>query len=230
MKNFAFFLAFVTLLATSPFEQSHGASITVDFDSGGSWNGGNFESNGFRFSPCSEAIITSSNPVYSVPDRPAWQGVGGSNYLAFQNGALTNSNYLGDENCAVHEARQSLLFIDNGGKPFSLDSLYGPLVDQTIRIISSKGGDTTIFKGLAPDDSLCSADGTGEPGLWCPQTFFLSGPEWQGIKWLKFYAPKDIYVGFDNVSFRAGVPEPGTLALLSFGLLGLAATGRRRLH
>jgi hypothetical protein len=38
----------------------------------------------------------------------------------------------------------------------------------------------------------------------------------------------DNYNGFDDLAFVVAVPEPSTLALAAFGLLGLIGFGRRR--
>jgi hypothetical protein len=58
--------------------------------------------------------------------------------------------------------------------------------------------------------------------------FYFDGPEWNGVQWIEFGEGCDCPYGFDQITFKAGLPEPGTLALLSLGLAGLAFTRRRK--
>jgi hypothetical protein len=79
-------------------------------------------------------------------------------------------------------------------------------------VSSSKGG---LFSGLAqfPNPYLTHA---------------FEGPEWTGIEWIMLRGSSGAPT-FGMVSMTAqGVPEPGTLVLLSLGLLALVFVARRK--
>lgn len=218
-------LVLITLQFLNPVQRAHGAEITADFDSVPTqiFQRHNYEEAGFRFSPCSDFAITDYNPVYPAePPSPEWQGYEGTQFFSFQN-AGPNPEYLGDEDCSVGTSRQGLLYIDNSGRPFSLVSFYGILVNRYMEVYSSKGGYLQASQILLPGDPPC-----GSAIYWCPTILDFSGPDWTGIKWLKFVAGNDIYTGFDHITFRAGVPEPGTFALFTVGLVSLGLSRRRK--
>jgi hypothetical protein len=193
-----------------------GAAITtVTFDDaalGGPQvgDGANFLDQGFRFSPCHNyGIVDSSNPGIWSGFGPA-AGFNDSQFFVFQAGnGGGNPEYLGFmPGCGYPRATTgSSLYIDNGGRLFSVLSLYGALYNG-VGLTSSKGGSAYI---------------TAFPA----QTWTLSGPEWTDVSWINFAFGLDQPVGFDQITFQT-VPEPGTLAQFGAGLSVLAAWAARR--
>jgi hypothetical protein len=98
-----------------------------------------------------------------------------------------------------------------------------------VTIYGSAGGHSLYMTGY--DDSgavIDTATASFSHAEWLP----LSVSSSEGIRSVMFNANHMlIFYAFDDLSFtRLGVPEPSTLALLAFGLLGLAFFGWRRKH
>ena len=189
-----------------------GNEVVVDFDeiTQGIYSE-NLTSNEFRLSPSSHVDIFAPG------------GASNDKVMGWDASGPSNPDYLG-------QRRQdwSSVYVDYFERPFTFASV---LFEQTpnppgssstgyATITSSKGG-LFDFTSL-PDDTFAS----------------LSGPQWNGIKWLEFSyfgnAGAPVFL-LDDLTFRvagfvAPVPEPETYAmvLLGLGVVGLAARRRSR--
>lgn len=211
------FLIGLALLLTVPAQVSaaNAAIVTATFDalpaffaarSDTSMVGNfNYTEAGFRFSPDCHF------------DRLDWMGFdmsgcGGS--------ATYNSDFLGPEEYQVRpgdESGHGVLFVDRGGRPFTLLSLVQ--VTRDWWVTSSKGGYFRAGITQEENDSFAGLE-CFETG--CPITRIFAGPEWTGIKWLLFNsdgsgAPE----GFDSLTARAPISVPGALLLLGGGLASM---------
>ena len=176
--------------------------ITVEFNgiSGGT-NVTNYVEDGFRFSPSCHY-----DTVSTAPNSPAmgWDRAG------CDIASTRNMNYLG---AGIAAPQFSGVFVDRAGEPFSLLSVF--LDRFTVLVFSSNGG---FFRPPIA---------TGEAAA-----FAFSGPEWTDVSWLLFSASINLggpQAHIDDVTFDVKrAPEPGTLALLALGFVGIGI-GRGRL-
>lgn len=211
-------IALVTIcVASASVTPAFAVATTVTFDDVAPQSAiGNFLSQGFRFSSRSYFHIDPGAFYPYGSPNPNYHGYLDSQFFAFGNSGC-NPDFIGPEyGFAACEPgpKPSLLVVDQFGLPFSLTSIFGVLGESCVLgIASSKGGTATI--------NSCN-DGI----TLTPQLFEFTGPEWTGIRWLSFGIEYDPSVGFDHISFRTGLPEPGTLGLLGLGLVGLGSTYR----
>lgn len=199
---------------------ANAGTVTIDFDDVALTTSvrGNFESNGFRFSPCSSYGIANNRTFLGgfQPDHTRYQGFNNTQFFHFISDGF-NPDWLGPSGeCATSlpgYLRNSMMYIDNYEHPFSLESIYGPLGVYGFSVYSSKGFCGSLL-GL---------------GLAAPEIFEFSGSACTGVQWVKIFIAGDYdqTVAFDHITFRTGVPEPGTLAILALGFAGLGLSRRK---
>lgn len=186
-------------ISTDSSELGH-VTLTFDEPDTGFWYESYVEA-GFRLLPACHYHINPSD--YITPLNSQWFSVDYSGCSGTPEG--------NDANPGGPSIR-----LDRFGQPFHLLSL--DLINLVGTITSSRGGSSI----LQPDDPFefpHLSSGT--------QTF--SGSEWRRVTWIDFLLPVEgaPCCGFDNV-YLVAVPEPGTLALLGAGLIGIGFARRRK--
>jgi PEP-CTERM motif len=108
---------------------------------------------------------------------------------------------------------------ESGGAAFTLDSIdLAPALtafpaDATITFSGALSGGGTVSQSFTLNNSYLF------------QTFFFSGfTNLLSVSWSQNYA----FHQFDNVVLNSTVPEPGALALVALGLVGMAGLRRKR--
>jgi hypothetical protein len=201
---------------------SQAASVTVNFDDaslGGPQTGvgSNYESQGFRFSPCTNYGIVSSSNMGLWTSWSGFRGYEDSQFFAFQAGnGPGNPEYLGSApGCTVPRGTVGTnLYIDRGGATFSLHSLY--VILGGFNVTSSRGGSQGLF-GRPPGGEYLAT---------------FSGAQWENLEWVSISIGVDVPLMIDQISFGVAVPEPDSsvaLGLVFASIFGLASSRRRRL-
>jgi hypothetical protein len=163
----------------------------------------NLVENGFRISPCGHVDIFPTGPGNDLVPFPS-----DGNTLGWDSACIGNPDYLGPP------VFRGFVYLDFFEHPFSFLSFDSAGFPE-IEVSSSKGG---LF--TTPDCRPFPCDWTHHD---------LSGPEWEGAKWILFHYLNDPGVPghvIDNLVFR--IASPGTLALLVIGLAGLGFSRRKR--
>jgi hypothetical protein len=196
--------------ALSPPSDATAGTVVVDFEGlfGGQQT---YVESGFRFSPsCHFDLVDSYDPFGTTP-----QGYNHTRYMGWDApSGCPNPDFIGPPELLTLPLG-AFVYVDYGGHPFSIESFFN--VALGFDVLSSKGA------------HILSGD---------PQTMVnLSGPEWEGIKWVVF-ANDGFLCGLgapscsiDHITFRVpGVPEPTTLALLGIAFAGIGLATRRGLN
>ena len=198
MKRFAAILAALFSISTA-----QAGVITIDFESEtpGSF-AANLEIGSFRFSPNFHYdLVDPTNPNFIHPSQ--WIGFDGAGPRP------NNPNFLGPTSVV-----NPSLWVDFSETPFSLLGLdlASPTTSHGWFLTSSNGGFIQVSGAL------------NQPH------FDFSGPEWSNISWLLFTDPQSagFPVGFDNISFLAPLPEPGSVLLVGLGLASIVIVRRKR--
>lgn len=199
----ALFAAVASLLIWS--SAASAGAVTINFDSlSPSYaQASNLVYDGFRFSP-NGYYNTGSNP-----GTPA-HGILGGSYLTWEvDGTIfnppnqyANPAYLGPSSFPNLPHLDSLLYVDNFGKPFSLREIAFILPRYAVTMISSAGGFFTA--NLSSVDLM---DVTLNSGLWDNITWLLFGDVEAG-------GPAG---GIDHLVLD--VPEPSVASVLWLALL-----------
>lgn len=177
--------------------------ITVDFNSTGGAISGDYIENGFVFSPNCHYDFSNINNA----------GYAGSTYMGIDRSGcggngIYNSSFAGPAAYQLDPSTPfysipAVLYIDYGGKPFSLLDFWNPSGPGTWSMESSNGG-------------VISSSSIG--------TVTLSGADWTNVSWLLFH--DDINVGapvpgLDHMHFAVNVPEPAPILLMLIGFAAL---------
>ena len=173
---------------------------------------------------------------------PAYGVTFGTNALA-----ITSTNAGGSGNFQGNPSGNGIMFWLSGSNTYMnvAGGFSGGFSLYYSAIATAQGGGSvTIWDGmngtgnaLATLDLPVFASGLGSPecplqGQYCP--WVAVGTNFAGTAMSVSFGGSPNYIGFDNVTFGSSnpdvgvVPEPGTVALLATGLIGLAGVRARR--